>query len=377
MPIRVRPSIACGWTGVAATLLVLPAVAAQRAEGAGTWRTDFSRSTVDLAEIVPGGPPRDGIPPIDRPRFVPIEAATWLTPREPVVVVATGARVKLYPLQILIWHEIVNDVVGARAVAVTYCPLCNTALVFERQVDGRLLDFGTTGQLRHSDLIMYDRQSESWWQQATGEAIVGTMAGRRLVPVEAQLVAWSEAARQFPDALVLSRETGYQRPYGRNPYQRYDREGGGPLRAFFPRPADARLAAMERVVTLELAGRPAAYPFGRLQREQVIHDAAGGEVVVVFWAAGTASAVDTDAFGQGRDVGAVGVFDPRIDDQRLQFKPIGGGRFQDTATGTIWDLFGVARAGPLAGRQLRPIAHGNHFWFAWAAFRPETRLASD
>jgi hypothetical protein len=265
---------------------------------------------------------------------------------------------------------------AALPVAVTYCPLCNTALVFDRRVDGRLLDFGTTGWLRYSDLVMYDRQTETWWQQATGEAIVGELVGKRLTAVEAQLLAWSEARAQYPDALVLSRATGYERPYGRNPYLRYDGEGREPFGAFFSRTPDRRLPAMERVVAIELAGTAVAYPFSRLRRELVVQDAVGGERVVVFWAPGTASAVDSSAFGQGRDVGAVGVFEARIGDQVLRFEPTGDGRFRDTGSGSIWNLVGRAVSGPFAGRRFRPIPHGTHFWFAWAAFRPETRLAT-
>jgi len=374
MAITNSPRIGRTWVGVAATFLAIQSAFAQRPQDAGSWRTDFSKTTVELTEVVPGGPPKDGIPPIDHPRFVPTSEAPWLTPREPVVVVSAGGQVRIYPLQILIWHEIVNDVVGDLPVAITYCPLCNTALVFDRRIDGRLLDFGTTGKLRHSDLVMYDRQTETWWQQATGEAIVGTMAGLRLAPVEAHLVAWTMARRYYPKALVLSRETGYQRPYGHNPYLRYDAQPG-PFPALFPRKSDPRLPAMERVVTIDLAGAPVAYPFSRLRREEAVHDSAGPLPLVVLWTAGTASAVDSDEFGQGRDVGAVGVFDRRLDGRLLAFEPIGGGRFRDTASGTIWNLLGQAESGPLAGRTLRPIPHGNHFWFAWAAFRPEARLA--
>jgi len=375
MAITIPPAVGPIRAGAAATLLAIQSVAAQRPPTADSWRTDFSRTTIDLTEVVPGGPPKDGIPPIDHPRFVATSDATWLTSREPVVVVAAGGHAKVYPLQILIWHEIVNDVVGTLPVAITYCPLCNTALVFDRRIGGRLLDFGTTGLLRHSDLVMYDRQSETWWQQATGEAIVGTLAGLQLVPVEAHLVAWNMVRRYYPEALVLSRETGFQRPYGRNPYLRYDGETSGPISAFFSRKLDPRLPAMERVVAIHLAGAPVAYPFSRLRREGAINDLLGSQPLVIFWAAGTASAVDSDQFGQGRDVGAVGVFDPRIDGRTLQFEPAGTERFRDTSSGTIWNLFGQAETGPLTGRRLKPIAHGNHFWFAWVAFQPDTRLA--
>jgi hypothetical protein len=136
------------------------------------WRTDFSRHTVPLDEIRSGGPPRDGIPPIDHPQFVDFASANaWLHDREPVVAVHRHKVAKAYPLQILIWHEIVNDTIGHAPITVTFCPLCNSAIAFPRQLDGQVLDFGTTGRLRHSDLVMWDRQTESWWQQLTGKPL--------------------------------------------------------------------------------------------------------------------------------------------------------------------------------------------------------------
>jgi hypothetical protein len=154
------------------------------------WKTDFSKHSVPLSEIIPGGPPRDGIPPIDRPVFETVaQADAWLKPQEPLIHFAVGNDVRAYPLQILIWHEIVNDEVGGIPVMVTFCPLCNTAIAFDRRVAGRVLDFGTTGNLRHSDLIMWDRQTESWWQQMTGEAIVGELTGMRLTLLPATIVS--------------------------------------------------------------------------------------------------------------------------------------------------------------------------------------------
>ena len=196
-------------------------------DGAEEWSTDFTRHTIPLDEIVSGGPPKDGIPAIDRPRYVPVaEARAWLRDKEPVLVVEGGSVVRAYPYQVLIWHEIVNDDVAALPLAVTYCPLCNTALVFRREHGGRILDFGTTGRVRHSDLVMYDRQTESWWQQATGEAIVGELAGERLEAYPARTASWREFRESHPQGEVLSRETGFDRPYGRNPYVGYDRRSG-------------------------------------------------------------------------------------------------------------------------------------------------------
>ena len=149
----------------AATLLASASACAQDAD---TWSTDFSKRTVPMEELMAGGPSKDGIPAIDHPKFETVtQADRWLGKRKPVAVVEINGKAKAYPLQILIWHEIVNDVVGETPVVVTFCPLCNTTLAFDRRFDGRVLDFGTTGYLRHSDLVMYDRQTETWWQQST------------------------------------------------------------------------------------------------------------------------------------------------------------------------------------------------------------------
>jgi hypothetical protein len=330
---------------------------------------------VPLEEIVSGGPPKDGIPALDRPRFVSVSQGNrWLSDREPVVALVEREEAKAYPLQILLWHEIVNDVVGGRPVAVTYCPLCNTALTFDRRLDGAVLDFGTTGRLRHSDLVMYDRQTESWWQQATGEGIVGRYASRQLELVSAPLVSWKDFKTNYPDGRVLSRQTGFDRPYGSNPYARYDDAMGSPIAAFFRGRADRRLPAMERVVTVTLDGQDVAYAFSGLRRRHAINDRLGDFPIAVFWAAGTASAVDNREVSRGRDVGATGVFDRRVEGRTLEFEGGSGGVFRDRQTGSEWNLLGQCVRGALKGRRLMPVPHGNHFWFAWAVFKPTTRL---
>jgi hypothetical protein len=355
-----------------AALPLSPAVNAQQPAG---WQTDFSRHTVPLDEIVSGGPPKDGIPAIDRAKFVSVaEADKWLSPREPVVLVVEGNEARAYPLQILTWHEIVNDVVGGRPVAVTYCPLCNTALAFDRRLNDTALDFGTTGRLRHSDLVMYDRQTESWWQQATGEAIVGKLAGKKLEFVSAPLVSWKTFKSTHPAGLVLSRETGFDRPYGENPYARYDDPKGSPIANFFRGRSDPRLPAMERVIAVSLGGEDVAYAFRALRERPAVNDVVGGVPVAVFWMPGTASGLDASRVSQGRDVGSTGVFDRRLDGRVLGFEPSGEGRFRDKVTGSEFDLLGRAISGSLEGKTLKAIPHGNHFWFAWGVFKPKTRV---
>jgi len=354
---------------------VLPMVVGP--EGAAAqdrWRTDFAKHTVPLEEIVSGGPPKDGIPAIDDPEFVSVRAADrWLGDREPVIVVRNEGDVRAYPYQIMIFHEIVNDEVGGKPLAVTYCPLCNTALVFEREHGEHLFDFGTTGRLRMSDLVMYDRQTESWWQQASGEAIVGELAGERLTLHPAQSTSWAQFKKAYPDGRVLSRETGHDRPYGRNPYEGYD-TGDGPIERFFRHDADGRLPPMERVAAVVMGERSVAYPFSELSERRVINDEVEGSAVVVFWAPGTSSALDRTEIADGRDVGSSGVFRASLGDRRLVFQARESGLFSDDKTASTWDLTGRAVSGPLAGSRLEPIPHGDYLWFAWAAFRPETEV---
>ncbi len=339
------------------------------------WRTDFSRHVVPLSEIVSGGPPKDGIPALDRPRFVTVRAAgRKLSDREPVILLEHSGTVRIYPIRILLWHEIVNDRVGDLPVAVTYCPLCNTALVLDRRHKGRVLDFGTTGRLRHSDMVMYDRQTESWWQQATGEGLVGTYAGDTLRLVPSAMVSWATAKRAHPSAEVLSDETGFDRPYGTTPYAGYDAPGGSPIAEFFGGKKDDRLPAMERVATVQIGREWVAYPFSRLSRARVANDVVGGHALAVFWTPGTASALDARELGSSRDVGATGVFDRQLNGRTLTFQPDGAGGFRDRETGSRWNVLGHAVAGELRGSRLRRITSADYFWFAWAVFRPQTRI---
>ena len=334
--------------------------------------TDFSRHSVPYSEILSGGPPKDGIPAIDDPKFISVaEADEWLEDREPVVFVQAGGDARAYPIQILIWHEIVNDTVGDEPLIVSFCPLCNTAIAFRRTFDGQVLDFGTTGRLRYSNLIMYDRQTETWWQQATGEAIAGELTGAQLEFQPAAMIAWEDFKSLYPAGRVLSRETGTSRNYGSNPYFGYDDIDQTPF--LFNGRTPELLPPMARVLTVDLNGEAAAYPYDVLREERVINDTAGGEEIVVFWTEGTASALDTRQIPEGRDVGAAVAYSRSLEGQVLTFSAAGG-KILDQQTGSEWNIFGQAVAGGLQGEQLTPVVSINHFWFSWAAFRPETRV---
>ncbi len=267
----------------------------------GWIKTDFDKTRIGWSEVVSGGPPKDGIPSIDKPQFTGVGVVNDLAANEPVIGLEVGGEARAYPLRILIWHEIVNDMVGGTPVAVTYCPLCNSAVVFDRRAGSHILDFGTTGKLRNSDLVMYDRQTESWWQQFTGEAIVGTLVGTELKLVPARLESFSEFKQRNPAGRVLvPNDPGFRR-YGQNPYVGYDTAKSPFLfSGEFPK----GIEPMARVVVVRLEKAPplivAVEHVRRLGTERIGR-------LEISWKAGQASALDAAQIARGRDVGTISV----------------------------------------------------------------------
>lgn len=326
---------------------------------------------IDLEELRAGGPPPDGIPSIDDPRFLTAGDVAFLDDVEPVIALEIDGDARAYPLQIMTWHEIVNDTVGGIPVAVTYCPLCNTAIAFDRRLDERVLSFGTSGMLVNSALVMYDRQTESLWSHFTSQALAGALTGVRLATFPASITSWAEWRRAHPSGRVLSRETGFERDYGRNPYPGYDDVDNPPF--LFTGDLDGRLGAKERIVGLGLDTDPVALRLDALRRRGVVAVRVGGEPVTVWHLPGTSSALDAGQVAEGRDVGATGAFVPEVGGRGLSFTR-DGDRFVDGQTGSSWDIFGRAVAGELAGARLEPVDHVDTFWFAWAAYQPDSRI---
>lgn len=339
------------------------------------WNTDWSKKTISLSELIIGigrPDPRDAIPPIDDPQFETVEEASqWLVDREPVVLLELGGTARAYPLRILTSHEVANDEVEGRSVVVTYCPLCNSAVTFDREVGGQVLRFGVSGLLRNSDLVMWDRQTESLWQQITGEGIVGELAGTMLEFIPSPLASWGDFRAEFPDGRVLSRDQGIYPPelYSTQPYAGYDSSTNPFL---FRGTPDDRYPAMERVVAVRIDGTNKAYPFSVISQERVVNDeVAGTPILVVFGADDTASVLDSGDVATGRAVGVGLAFERAVGDEVLTFEVQGEDRFADRETGSTWDLFGNALDGPLAGETLTPVVNTNELWFAWAAFNAD------
>jgi len=285
----------------AAFLAVAPLAHASPSAWSHEWpQTDFSRTSIDdWSEIMSGGPPKDGIPAIDDPQFLRAQDETALRGREPVITVEIeGAAPRAYPIRYLMWHEIVNDTVGGVPVAVTYCPLCNSGMTFDRRVGGRVLSFGVSGKLRHSDMVMYDRQTESWWQQAVGRGIVGEMTGVDLRQLPTWMESWDQYRARNPGGLVMA-EPAHNRSYGRNPYRGYDRStrpflynGENPPHGIPP---------LERVVRVG----DRAWPLTRIRDAGGVREAG----LAISWEEGQASALDTGVISEGREVGTVRVRD--------------------------------------------------------------------
>jgi hypothetical protein len=328
----------------------------------------FPVSLVPRDGIVWGGVAPDAIPAIDDPVFEQASSVDWLDDREAVLVLQLDGAVRAYPIQVLMWHEIVNDEVEGRPVAVTYCPLCSSGVAFDRTVDGRTLDFGTSGSLYLSALVMYDRQSESLWTHFDGRAVLGTQAGAELDVLPMSTVAWGDFRRAHPDAQVLSKDTGYDRPYGRNAYRGYD-QGDAPLPGFFRGEVDARQAGMARVVGFGEGDDAVAVLTKHLAEVGVVDLELGGRPVVVWHVPGTASALHRDCVADGDDVGATGVF---FTDGEAFSRD--GEELVDDATGTRWSVLGEAVSGPRTGERLEPVTHLDTFWFAWSSHHPETAL---
>ncbi len=303
---------------------------------------------------------QDAIPPLDSPKYDDIAGGDWLRDAD-LVIGYEGERggAWAYPLKILNFHEIVNDELDGVPVLITYCPLCRSGVVYDRRLEGMLLTFGNTSALYESDLVMFDRQTSSFWWQTAGEAIVGTLTGKHLTPLPSVTTTWGQWKRLHPDTLVLSRETGFVRPYEFDRFLGFEEQinAGG-----FPFPVsdavrDGRLAPADEVLGVTLRGESKAYPL-RLLGDAAVNDSLGGERIAVFSSAEGPS---------GR------AFEAEVDGRELTFI-YRDNAYVDKETGSQWDLSGRAIKGPLQGKRLRPLPSRYTFWFAYVAAFPHTEV---
>jgi hypothetical protein len=349
------------------SLLGIDSTQSQIASYNGQNNNDTAEQIVPLDQIVSGGPPRDGIPSIDNPKFVSTEEASssnFLQGSDLVIGLEINGDVRAYPLKILVWHEIVNDAVGGTPVAVTYCPLCFTSQVFNRTVDGQAVEFGTSGKLYNSNLVMYDRTSESLWSQAMAKGIVGKHAGKDLERIPFDVAAWNEWKKLHPEGKVLSIDTGFGRPYGVDPYGNYYTE---PNILFPVSHKDDRLGPKEIVIGLEDNGSHKAYLISDIENKKVVNDVIGNKQIAL---------VSLEPF-------MVRVFDRSI----VQLESSGSqattlqleyesssNLLVDKETGTKWNFDGEAVEGSMKGKSLARLPLDEGFWFSWVAFHPDTEV---
>lgn len=262
------------------------------------WKTDFSKTNIDVSSIFSGGPPKDGIPAINKPKFLPVGEVDILSDRDPVIGIEINGDARAYPLSVLMRHEIANDVIGGQAVTVTFCPLCNSAVIFDAMIDGKVHDFGTTGRLRNSDLVMYDRQTETWWQQFTGKALIGDYLGRQLKALPSRVESFANFKKRFPKGKVLVGEIGSSHRYGNNPYTGYDTSAKPFLyKGEMPEGIDP----MERVIVVRDEAAPLAVSMQSVRKNKKM--SLGG--YDISWTEGQASALDTSQISNGREVGNI------------------------------------------------------------------------
>lgn len=348
-----------------------------------TWKTDTLNHSVKLSEIqivLPKG----SFPALDKPKFVSkSEGLEMFFSKEPVIVVEFNGVAKAYSLNILTMHEISNDELEGIPILVTYCPLCNSGMVYNRSInhhgEKEILEFEASGMLRNSDMVMLDRKTETLWQQLMGTAIVGTYNETQLDIIPSIIISVEEFFTRYPEGQILSKKTGYseiEKKYGYNPYKKYD-EKENPIQHFFNSDkVDKRLPALERIVDVEHNGAYKIYSFSSASKNGVINDTFKTKKVVLFYKPGTVSILDENDISTSKDVGSVTVFNAVIDKQHLTFKKENN-VFVDTKTNSKWDITGHCYEGILKGKQLQIEPHSNHFAFAWLAFNPDSEIYNE
>lgn len=316
--------------------------------------TNGVKHLISLDDIKSGGPPKDGIPSIDNPQFIKAQDAQFVSDDEFVIGLDINGESKAYPLFILVWHEIVNDRFGNTSVAVTYCPLCFTTQVFDRTINDKETEFGTSGKLYNSNLVMYDRNTDSMWSQALGKAIVGDLTGYELQKIPFDLAKWSDWKKLHPDTLVLSTDTGFSRPYDSDPYGDYYTDS----RIIFPvKNADDRMHPKEIILGFDSENSLKAYKMSDIESQKIVNDVINEKNLLLVLVSPS----------------NIRAFDRQVDDRVLEFT-LDGQNMMDLQTGSKWDFDGVAISGQLMGQHLNRIAFNPGFWFEWVAFHPTTEV---
>ncbi|NOR87094.1 MAG: DUF3179 domain-containing protein [Bacteroidales bacterium] len=340
------------------------------------WGTDTTKQIIALTEFT-ALLSRNQIKPLNAPRYINTEQAKdSLFGGQPVIAIELNGYPLAFPINMLSYHEIVNDSIAGIPFTVAYCPLCNTAYIFDSRINHNnkeyTLKFGTSGMLRMSNLVMWDEQTETWWQHIDGEGLVGEMAGEKLKILPAKIISLNNYMEFYPQGKVMFpiEDTTYKTHYEINNYVHYDSIGSEKPFLFFNQ-VDPRLPAMEYIISIESDQIIKSFPLSTLQTEKVINNQVGSKDIVLFYHADMISNLDTKDISKGKQIGSGTVYSTIIENEKLHFEAING-RFKDTKTNSVWNFAGECVEGPYKGKKLTPIAYGLDFAFAWLAFHPES-----
>jgi len=342
------------------------------------WKTNIKKRNINLEELTILLK-RNQIPPINNTVYISNDAVKdEFFKKEPVIVVKIDQGYYGYPISILMRHEIVNEKIGNLYYSVTYCPLCNTTIVFNREYTfnnkNYIFKFGTSGMLRKSNLVMWDENTETWWQQFNGKGIVGTLKGKTLKRLPMMRISIKDFINNYPNGKILSKKSGYDKisVYSKNPYANYDDIKTEKPRLFFEEVSD-RLPAMERTIEVEVNGMRKIYPQSVLENVKVINDKVANKNIVLFYKKGVVSVLDKKDISKSRDIGTVVVFNPKIEEMVLEF--VKNGRyFRDKQTGSKWTITGQCISGKLKDKELNVETHSYHFAFVALSFYPDIEI---
>jgi len=319
--------------------------------------TNGIKHLIPLDKIRGGGPPKDGIPSIDNPVFADVQGSYFMSDSDTVIGLEINGEAKAYPLFILVWHEIVNDNVGGTPVAVTYCPLCYTNQVFERVIDGQEVEFGTSGKLYNSNLVMYDRLTESYWSQALGLAVKGELTGYQLNLIPFDVITWGDWKKLHPDTMIMTTDTGHIRSYATDPYGNYYTEP----RILFPvEHSDDRMHPKEIIIGFNQDNIYKAYKQNDIESNVIINDSIGEIPVMLI-----------SLYSENSRA-----FERTINGMVLDFEYMDGKIF-DSQTNSEWNYDGLSVSGEYQGEQLERMPIEPGFWFEWVAFHPQTLVYGD
>lgn len=323
---------------------------------------------------------KDEIPALNYPKFISGAAAKKeYYEHEPVISMSINGVSKAYPLSVLTLFELCNDSIGGESVMVTFCPMCNAAMVFNRRVKHKgqemVLNFGVSGILMHNDMVMYDRQTESWWQQLMGEAIAGEMAGTELKMMRAMIISAKDYFDRYPDGQILSPSLKVKMAKKEHrPFHHLEHNVEQlPEEYYLPEKTDNRLPPLERVLDIHVDDHVKIYPFSQLAEKEVINEVFDGMPFVIFYHHETVSVLDEDDLTKSKKTGSATAFRSHLDGVDYTFEKFGS-YFKDLQTGSVWDITGHCREGINKGKQLWLLPHSNHFAFAYLAFFPECEI---